>query len=660
MRFFSTQACILLITPACLGQTTLFQADLNDPAVFTLNTSDAGSSAAGANTWVINDVYTGGGGSVDCSGVELPYSVPATTAQPGGINGPNGAYLHVASVEALNDGIECCSFVSADGFCTQSGYHFARMTDDVSTLGSSEVNLSFWWLCNGGNTVYGEVYYSLDGGTEWVLITSPVQQYRNTSSWTQQTLSLPIFAEQSTLRFGFRFVNQESLFGGSDPGFAIDDVRITASSTAAVSVSPPVLGADEYCIGLDTDVSFTATGPFEEGNIFSVELSDANGSFAASVSIGFVVGQGSATIPCTWPWFVPPGSGYRIRIVSDSPVVEGPANSLDISLFAPPSAGISATVNYCTSGPTVLLFDELGGSPDVCGTWSDPFGQPFDGTFEPGVDEAGSYSYITDCGGPCPPAEAYVLMVENTFLGAGTDVQADLCANGAPFSPYGYINAGATTGQFLYQGAPFPLPDFSTPGTYDLDYVVPGASGCVADSAAFTFTVIAPPNAGLSVSHTTCINYSPFNLLTLLSGAEEGGVWTDPDGDEVSGLIDPAVDPSGLYTYTVQGTAPCADDQSFVALVIDPCSGIVESGGQDPRIAWLGGSGDEHEFRLDDGASVEELTLFAPDGRAIDCIWSRSTGRLRVRIQGAATGPYTVVLRRGDRWEACRFLHQDR
>src|SRR5690606_2784406 len=42
-----------------------------------------------------------------------------------------------------------------------------------------------------------------------------------------------------------------------------------------------------------------------------------------------------------------------------------------------------------------------------------------------------------------------------------------------------------------------------------------------------------------------------------------GGVWTGPNGGH-SGLLNPASDPSGTYTYTVAGVPPCVDAPAVV------------------------------------------------------------------------------------------------
>ncbi|HCA83654.1 MAG TPA: hypothetical protein DEP18_07690 [Flavobacteriales bacterium] len=229
-----SSALIFLVAPVS-AQTTLFSENFNSggPGGFTLNTSDQSSIAAGVyNSWVVNSAYAGGSGSFVCFGFPLPFSVPATPNQPGGITGsPNSGYMHINSVAAASSGIHCASFMAADGLCSFSENYFTRMSSDISTIGQSTVTLNFWWLCAGGAQSYGEVYYSTNGGSSWTLVTTPISQYFGQSAWTQQTISIPAFANQSTLRFGFRFVNATTS-SAADPAFALDDIVITGSGTA--------------------------------------------------------------------------------------------------------------------------------------------------------------------------------------------------------------------------------------------------------------------------------------------------------------------------------------------------------------------------------------------------------------------------------------------
>lgn len=81
-------------------------------------------------------------------------------------------------------------------------------------------------------------------------------------------------------------------------------------------------------------ISFTATGTFNAGNIFTAQLSNASGSFVAPVAIGTLASSISGTINAIIPLITPAGTGYRIRVVSSDPVVTGSDNGQNISINA--------------------------------------------------------------------------------------------------------------------------------------------------------------------------------------------------------------------------------------------------------------------------------------------------------------------------------------
>ncbi|HQV74029.1 MAG TPA: hypothetical protein PLE78_00955 [Flavobacteriales bacterium] len=641
-----SSAALAIATHGAIAQTVLFQESFESGTnFFTLNTTDVGSTSGGANTWLVNDVYVGGDGLADCIGLELPFTIPSTAGQPGGIDTPNGNYMHTASSEAAADGVLCCSFGAADGFCTDAGNHFAAMSNDISTIGSTGVALEFWWLCQGGTANYGEVYYSLDGGLAWTLITLPVSQYKNQSSWVQQSITLPAFSGAATLRFGFRFVNGVGLIA-ADPGFGIDDIKVIGG----VDTEPPTLAtgalvASEFCVGGNFVVPYTAAGSFSAGNTFTAQLSDATGAFGSPLIIGSVVAAASGTINCSLPGGLTPGTGYRVRVVSDLPVLIGEPNAVDLSIAIPPSAGNDASIQVCSGQSPINLFLELGGTPESCGSWTTPDQVAFSGIFDPDTDTQGIYTYTTNCPGACPQDQANVLVSILQSASAGNDVQADLCANAPPSVLSTYVDEGATTGQFFYQGQPFPLPNFAVPGNYALEYVVTGGAGCPNDTADFMFTVIAPPDAGTSLTYTVCINAPPLVMSTLLGNPGSGGTWSGPSGTPFSGTLDPASGLDGLYTYTVTGIAPCADDQAFVALVIDPCTGISELAQQGPSLVWRGQIGTVHSLISGSELIVRSVQVMDAAGRVVQhTVNLTQNGSVAIDLHDAASGVYTMLL----------------
>lgn len=487
----------LLVLPQMLAaQQVLFSEDFEGASpAFVLNTTDVSSTVNTDNTWLINNVYNGGNGSVFCLIANFPFNVASTAGQPAGISSANGNYLHTASVAAVNSGILNCCFLAADGLCASAANHFSRMSSDVNTVGAVDVSLSFWWLCGGGTNNYGEVYYSTNGGSAWSLIGTPIAQYKNQTSWVQQTITLPEFNGHSTLRFGFRFVNGTTA-SAQDPGFGIDDVRITSAGSAPATVSTGSLLSTELCQSAAISVPYVAGGSFNAGNVFTAQLSNAAGSFAAPVAIGSSASTVSGTIAAIIPQLAVPGAGYRIRVVSSAPVVVGAPNTLDIGVFEAPFAGTDTSISLCRTSAPVALLSLLGSGVSTCGVWTGPTGNSFSGTFDPATGTPGAHTYTTNCPGGCPQDNATIAITVAEPPNAGTSTSITLCVTSGPLSLLGVLGAaigGTWTGPngSAFTGTLNPATAIS--GIYT--YTVTGVAPCT--SAQAVVAVVIDPCTGV-------------------------------------------------------------------------------------------------------------------------------------------------------------------
>lgn len=705
---------------------TLFTEDFETTPSFTLNTGDANSAVSANNRWEVNDVYAGGSAESTCI-LPVTFDVPATAGQPAGITSANGNYLHTLSTLAESGGIQCCCFAAADGLCTDADNIFARMSTDVSTVGVSEVELRFWWLCQGGNQNYGEVYYSTNGGGAWTQITTPIAQYRNADNWAEQSVILPAFAGQATLRFGFRFHNGLALFDVADPGFAIDDVRIIGSNTTPVSIATSV-SALTLCQGASVDVAYTISGTFNAGNTFSAQLSDASGSFASPVTIGAVSSVTGGTIACVIPPGTPPGPGYRIRVVSDSPLTTGSDNGSDITVFNAPFAGTGATINVCSgdapvamdpggdeggswTGPSLVvggvydpgtmdpgtyiytvsstgpcasdsvafniteidgadagistvatickntgiydLFELLDGSPDAGGTWTGPGGGPSDGLFNSNTTNGGVYTYTVDAGGSCGSDEAVVSVQVGLPGEAGPDDAWSDCSSGLPVDLFSLLDVSANlSGVWFNSGIPF---DGSADTAGNYVYIDYADLPCANDTAFITLDVSPEAYAGENNTIEVCSTSPPFDLITVLGGTpQSGGTWTGPDGNPTSGTFQPGQQAFGLYTYTVPGMEPCADDEAVVAVV--PCVGIGEySAGVTLR--WLGhGADGTQAFTMPVSQNATIEVVDARGGLVFVQQNATITGQFRLDSEAWGPGLYALRMLSPGRIDVVRFV----
>ena len=99
-----------------------------------------------------------------------------------------------------------------------------------------------------------------------------------------------------------------------------------------------------FCAGASSSVSYTATGTFVSGNVFTAELSNASGNFPGT-SIGTVAATTSGNISVTIPSNAV-GTHYKIRVNASNPAVSGTDNGSDITIKTV-TPGITGSTSGC-------------------------------------------------------------------------------------------------------------------------------------------------------------------------------------------------------------------------------------------------------------------------------------------------------------------------
>ncbi|MCB0811524.1 MAG: hypothetical protein KDB96_19775, partial [Flavobacteriales bacterium] len=155
-------------------------------------------------------------------------------------------------------------------------------------------------------------------------------------------------------------------------------------------------------------------------------------------------------------------------------------------------------------------------------------------------------------------------------------------------------------------------------------YTLAAQAPCPGDQSTVTVVVNAAADAGLDGSITVCDVGGPVGLFASLGGTPDaGGTWTDAASNVFSGTYDPSVDAPGVYTYTVAGTAPCADvsatvtvtettaadagvDGTLTLCTSSPAAGLfAELGGTpDAGGSWTDPNGNAHSGTFDPATDV--------------------------------------------------------
>lgn len=115
-----------------------------------------------------------------------------------------------------------------------------------------------------------------------------------------------------------------------------------------------------YTQGDPITVPFTAVGNFNEGNLFTAQLSDAAGTFSQPVDLGTLNSTSSGFINGTIPSATPSGSSYRVRVISSNPAVIGTDNGQNISIQSSCTAPTGLSVSNITGTSAQLNWNAVG------------------------------------------------------------------------------------------------------------------------------------------------------------------------------------------------------------------------------------------------------------------------------------------------------------
>ena len=171
------------------------------------------------------------------------------------------------------------------------------------------------------------------------------------------------------------------------------------------------------CQGGTLIIHDTTNYNFRAGNVFTVQLSNATGSFAAPVTIGTSTAVSAGAIACTIPAGTPVGAGYRIRIVSSTPAFISPDDNKNIQVLAALPPQIVTTNAPVCLNQTIDLF-EAAPYAVTSYSWTGP--SAFTSTLQSPIRTvattafAGTYSVSVTHNG-CPANVSTVNVIVNTL-----------------------------------------------------------------------------------------------------------------------------------------------------------------------------------------------------------------------------------------------------
>lgn len=134
------------------------------------------------------------------------------------------------------------------------------------------------------------------------------------------------------------------------------DAYLAKFSIDTVALIDELFADSLLCAGDTFQLHYGAINGFKAGNVFTVLLSDASGSFTSPYTIGSTTSVTGGYIQCIIPLGIPTGNQYRLRIAASNPSKTSCDNGVDIKISSgPPVKPIITAINPVCLGDTISM-----------------------------------------------------------------------------------------------------------------------------------------------------------------------------------------------------------------------------------------------------------------------------------------------------------------
>ncbi len=443
---------------------------------------------------------------------------------------------------------------------------------------------------------FGKFYWTNNGGEAWegIFPTSNTNAEIDEMEFINDTVGYfaRLNSQSFTLNGGFQIGSQSTYClannGGVDAieivyqnektyGYCSGGISNVFHTLAPDSLSKTYLQDSIFCSGSRIFVGYLATGLLYNNEVIIAQLSDANGSFDNPQNIGSytLVNPNispSNIITCQLPGGLN-GTGYRIRVVCESPMLTAPDNGYDIRIqsgITPVASLLANPPAACGGEPILLAASGTGLGANAQFSWTIN-GNPIntsspmfvlDTLSVPANVEVQISSSLT-CANPLTvSANTNLAISEAPTVNAGIDLT--IC-QGDAISIGNASNENATwfpeTGLDNAQSAE---PEASPSETTTYILTTQNDVGC-SSTDSVTVTVLAPPIASAGEDTSICQG------LTISIGDEfnQNANWTPSTGlsDPQSAITDASPVSTTTYVLTVTNEGGCSTIDSVTVTV---------------------------------------------------------------------------------------------
>lgn len=339
------------------------------------------------------------------------------------------------------------------------------------------------------------------------------------------------------------------------------------------------------CQGQTLAVPYGTIHTFKPGNVFTVQLSNASGSFASPVTIGTAAGTGPGVINCTIPPATPTGNGYRIRVVATNPGRVSQDNGVNIRISNPLAATASSNSPVCAGATLNLNTTTITG---VTYSWTGPvnFTSAIQNPSRNNMTNAMAGWYVvTVNNGSCASKDSIQVVVNSVqnptiggtgaCLGGTLNLTASTTSAGATYSWTGPNSFTSNQQNPSITGA-----TAAAAGTYT---VVITANGC-STTLTTTVSVGSVPNAPTAGSNSPVCVGQTINLTATSSTPGVSYSWTGPGSytstQQNPGRTNATLSFSGAYNVTaILNGCPSAPTATTVVVTAGPAAPVATNNG---------------------------------------------------------------------------------
>lgn len=260
-------------------------------------------------------------------------------------------------------------------------------------------------------------------------------------------------------------------------------------------------------------------------------------------------------------------AGVYTYSISSSAPCSTQTSILTVTFTQENPSGLNADIELCSSAGNLTMLNALNGTPLNGGVWTNANGQVVDGSFDPGIEPAGNYTYYFPNVG-CDPAGSTLSISVEATVNAGSNGTATICQTDNTFSLNTMLSATANGGGVWLQSGN-PISAIYTPaaaGSFAFIYRV-DADVCADDQASFTVFVQPAVAEPLSQSVYLCSLGSEVDLSDYFPGLANL-YFENQNGALVGNLFNPASEPSVVLEVINPSGNACPDQEGQLTVQV--------------------------------------------------------------------------------------------